>query len=293
MDPSIPQPTTFGVIIEKPSRASTPAQTPSMPEHESTSRPSVPVSPILASTTASIPNTPSAPAPSPLISHAPSPIPPRLHLASAAQVASVDPPLPSPYSISEEMSQHERASDLEAGIAYPDQYHTTTEKDFASPERFSNAATATPAEDEHHQNYITSPTKAVTNVREYPVVPSRQTSSASATTSLTAAIRTRTDEEKFADGRVRECTMWPSQDELRHRHKREKMLRSCNPLLRLSKRNRIIVSVLIALTVIGAAIGIGVGISKAYNGGVWAGNGKNIPLPVSLSFESLFLPQLY
>lgn len=205
-------------------------------------------------------------------------IPARLHLAPTSQVASVEAPLPSPYSISEDMS-HEKASDLEAGLVYHDD--STNEKDFAPActERFSNAVTATTPEDEQHESHLAILTKAGT-VNVAPI-PSRQPSSASATTSLTAAIRTRTDEEKYADGRVRECTMWPTQDELRHRHRREKILRSCNPMLRLSKRNRIIVSILIALTVIGLAIGVGVGVSKAYNGGVWAGNGKNIPLPVS------------
>jgi hypothetical protein len=79
---------------------------------------------------------------------------------------------------------------------------------------------------------------------------------------------------------AQDCTMWPSASELRDRHKREKRARSRNPLRKLSRRNRVIISVVIALTVISAAVGIGVGISRAYHGEVWAGNGKSMPIPV-------------
>jgi hypothetical protein len=72
--------------------------------------------------------------------------------------------------------------------------------------------------------------------------------------------------------------MWPTQTELKARAKAEKCQRSRNPLLRLSKRNRVIVSIIIALTIIAAAVGIGVGVSRAYHGEVWAGTGKVVPI---------------
>jgi hypothetical protein len=41
---------------------------------------------------------------------------------------------------------------------------------------------------------------------------------------------------------------------------------------------RFIVSVIIALVIIGAAVGIGVGVSRATHGEVWAGRGKSKPI---------------
>jgi len=75
--------------------------------------------------------------------------------------------------------------------------------------------------------------------------------------------------------------MWPSQDQLKARAKQDKRARLWGPMARLSKRNRFIVSVVIALAVIGAAVGIGVGVSRATNGEVWAGTGKSKPIPQS------------
>ena len=45
--------------------------------------------------------------------------------------------------------------------------------------------------------------------------------------------------------------------------------RGGGPWSRLSKKQRILAHILIALIIVGGAVGIGVGISKAVGGGVW------------------------
>jgi len=47
----------------------------------------------------------------------------------------------------------------------------------------------------------------------------------------------------------------------------------CNPLRTLNKKQKIWAKAFIALFIIAAAVGLGVGISKAVGGGVWSGNG--------------------
>jgi len=80
--------------------------------------------------------------------------------------------------------------------------------------------------------------------------------------------------------------MWPTQQEVKQKAKREKKARLlCAPMRKLSRRNRIIVSVVMALTIVAAAIGIGLGVSRAYNGSLWAGSGKNKPIPVSVDYS--------
>jgi hypothetical protein len=71
--------------------------------------------------------------------------------------------------------------------------------------------------------------------------------------------------------------MWPTAQELAEKQKAAKRAKA-NPIARLSKRNRVIVSVVIGLVVISAAVGVGVGVSRAYHGEVWAGNGMNKPI---------------
>lgn len=66
-----------------------------------------------------------------------------------------------------------------------------------------------------------------------------------------------------------DCEMWPGKDHWKRKAKAAKMKRSCNCLAHLSKRNRIIVKILIGLLIIGIAVGVGVGISKPLGAGIW------------------------
>lgn len=81
-----------------------------------------------------------------------------------------------------------------------------------------------------------------------------------------------------------ECTVWPGQNAMRMKKKamrREKgkyML--CGCMASLDKRTRIWIKALIALLVIGTAVGVGVGVSRAVGGGVWK-NSNNSNAPIS------------
>lgn len=56
--------------------------------------------------------------------------------------------------------------------------------------------------------------------------------------------------------------------------------KGCSPFSRLSKKQKFWVQVLIALIVIGAITGLGVGISKAVGGGVFkSSSNSNAPIP--------------
>lgn len=67
-----------------------------------------------------------------------------------------------------------------------------------------------------------------------------------------------------------ECQVWPGQDHWRRKAKAAKRNRRvCNCLAHLSKRNRIIVKVLIGLLIVGIAVGIGIGVSKPLGAGIW------------------------
>ncbi|TKA67497.1 hypothetical protein B0A49_08544 [Cryomyces minteri] len=83
------------------------------------------------------------------------------------------------------------------------------------------------------------------------------------------------------DGNAKECTMWPSKKTLREKAKlQEKATRRMyNPMRNLSKKQKLYAKILIALLVVAAAVGIGIGVSRAVGGGVWAGNNtaKKIP----------------
>ncbi|KAG8533136.1 uncharacterized protein KY384_001919 [Bacidia gigantensis] len=71
-------------------------------------------------------------------------------------------------------------------------------------------------------------------------------------------------------------TMWPSNPSGRcqKRHNLTGTIRGsrfCAPYRRLSKKQRLVFQILIALVLIGVATALGVGISKAVGGGVWDG----------------------
>lgn len=80
-----------------------------------------------------------------------------------------------------------------------------------------------------------------------------------------------------------DCTVWPGQKTLKANHKLHRRKGACNPLRDLSKRNKIIAKVLIAMVLIGLAVGIGVGVSKAVGGGVWKDGNSSSPINHSRS----------
>jgi hypothetical protein len=212
-------------------------------------------------------------------------IKPQLHLASNTQ--HIDPPLPSPYSVSEVPNMQR---DLEAGLPDHGISHTAVSK--PHPVHPSQRQTPSPMlgeildDDEIHEVHASGVIPVITTIpasshgspdpavlAAAPATPVRDPSASSVTTASPSST-----EKSPGNIRTAELTMWPTQTDLKAKAKAEKRLRTRNPMIRLSKRNRIIVSIIIALTVIGAAIGIGVGVSKAYHGEVWAGNGKQIPI---------------
>ncbi|RKU46020.1 hypothetical protein DL546_008276 [Coniochaeta pulveracea] len=66
------------------------------------------------------------------------------------------------------------------------------------------------------------------------------------------------------------CQVWPSASDWKQKAKEQKMSgRKCNCLGHLSKRNRIIVKILIGLLIVGTAVGVGLGVSKSLGYGVW------------------------
>ncbi|KAI0123091.1 hypothetical protein BJ170DRAFT_125203 [Xylariales sp. AK1849] len=71
------------------------------------------------------------------------------------------------------------------------------------------------------------------------------------------------------------CTVWPGQDHWKQKARAAKMKRgSCQCMARLSKRTRLIVQILIALLIIGIAVGVGLGISKPLGAGIWKPSGQ-------------------
>ena len=81
------------------------------------------------------------------------------------------------------------------------------------------------------------------------------------------------------DGRVKECTMWPTRQAVLEKRKSYKRKRGCAFFHRLTSKQRLWAKIVIALLVIAAAVGLGVGISRAVGGGVWAGNGQSRVIP--------------
>jgi hypothetical protein len=81
------------------------------------------------------------------------------------------------------------------------------------------------------------------------------------------------------DGRVKECTMWPSRQAVIEKRKTYKRTRGCNLFKNLTNKQRLWAKIIIALIVVAAAVGLGVGISRAVGGGVWTGQGKSKEIP--------------
>lgn len=77
------------------------------------------------------------------------------------------------------------------------------------------------------------------------------------------------------DGKVKECTMWPSRQTMVERQKKYRRSRGCKLFKDMNSKQRLWAKIIIALLVIAAAVGLGLGISRAVGGGVWAGEGKS------------------
>jgi hypothetical protein len=73
--------------------------------------------------------------------------------------------------------------------------------------------------------------------------------------------------------------MWPSRQAVIDQRKTYKRSRGCNLFKNLTGKQRLWIKIIIALIVVAAAVGLGVGISRAVGGGVWAGQGKNKEIP--------------
>jgi len=80
------------------------------------------------------------------------------------------------------------------------------------------------------------------------------------------------------DGRVKECTMWPSRQTIMERKKMSQRAKGCNLFRSLSTKQRLWVKIAIAFVLVAAAVGLGVGISKAVGGGVWKKPGQTRPI---------------
>ena len=74
--------------------------------------------------------------------------------------------------------------------------------------------------------------------------------------------------------------MWPSRQAVLDQRKTYKRTRGCNLFRNLTSKQRLYCKIVIALLVIAAAVGLGVGISRAVGGGVWAGDGKSKEIPL-------------
>lgn len=67
----------------------------------------------------------------------------------------------------------------------------------------------------------------------------------------------------------KECQVWPSKQQMDKKYRMMERRKGCGPLRRLNKNQKLWAKILIALVVVGAAVGIGIGISRAVGGGVW------------------------
>lgn len=73
-----------------------------------------------------------------------------------------------------------------------------------------------------------------------------------------------------ADGQV-----WPGQAHWKKKAKAAKInQRSCQLFARMSKRNRVLLKVLIGALLVGIAVGVGLGVSKSLGVGVWKPDGN-------------------
>lgn len=71
---------------------------------------------------------------------------------------------------------------------------------------------------------------------------------------------------------TRDSEVWPGKQQLKKRALTMKNSKGCSPMSGLTQTQKLWVKLLIALVVIGSAVGIGIGISKAVGAGVWKNN---------------------
>ena len=72
--------------------------------------------------------------------------------------------------------------------------------------------------------------------------------------------------------KTKDCTVWPGQKALKDAKRAEKMNRrgECwNPMRGMDAKKKFWLKVLIAMVLVGAAVGIGLGISRAVGAGIW------------------------
>lgn len=78
----------------------------------------------------------------------------------------------------------------------------------------------------------------------------------------------------------KECTVWPGQHALKMKKKAMRKNKGCACWGGLSKRARVWIKIGVAVLVVGTAVGVGLGVSKAVGGGVWKGE-DNTNAPIS------------
>ena len=79
--------------------------------------------------------------------------------------------------------------------------------------------------------------------------------------------------------RSKECSMKGGRDALKKKSSLLMRDRSgWNPMRKLNKRQKLWAKLLIALLIVGAAVGLGIGISKAVGGGVWKSANDQAPI---------------
>ena len=72
----------------------------------------------------------------------------------------------------------------------------------------------------------------------------------------------------------KESSVWPCKTTLQQRSRELKRSKGCSPLRKLSRKQRLWVKALIAVTVVALAVGVGVGVSRAVGAGVWKSEGQ-------------------
>ncbi|KAI9865910.1 MAG: hypothetical protein M1813_001877 [Trichoglossum hirsutum] len=81
------------------------------------------------------------------------------------------------------------------------------------------------------------------------------------------------------NGPRKDCSVWPGKHTLMARKRQAKKKGGmCNPMRCLTKQQKLFAKILIALLVVAAAVGIGVGISRAVGAGVWKNNNEQRPI---------------
>lgn len=93
------------------------------------------------------------------------------------------------------------------------------------------------------------------------------------------------------DTRPKECAMWPTKQTIREQARAEKAKKlsrracGCGQVTlawnNLDKRQRLWYKIALALFLVAIAVALGVGITKAVGGGVWASNGQQKTIPNS------------